>query len=145
MERITEGNQIRRWNDHIPLQWKYTAGVAGERFLQLLRQGKIQASVCRSCNKTYLPPKIFCKECFAQLSEWRDVSSDSGYVYSFTAVNGEIIALVKFDGVDGGVLGKLRKGREGPRIGIKVRAVFRRKEDRKGALSDIEYFERTGV
>ncbi len=145
MERITKGDQMRRWEDHIPLQWKYTAGVAGERFLQLLKQGKIQSSVCRNCNKAYLPPKIFCKECFAQLNEWRDVPSDGGYVYSFTVVNEEIIVLVKFDGIDGGLLGRLKKGKEEPRIGMKVKTVFRRKEDRKGEISDIDYFERLAV
>lgn len=145
MEKITEGEQLRRWSDHIPLQWKYTAGVAGERFLQLLKQGKLQASVCKNCNKLYLPPKIFCKECFEQLSEWREVPNDSGYLYSFTLVKEDLIALVKFDGVDGGLLGRLKKGREEPHIGMKVGVVFRRKEDRKGDISDIEYFERATI
>lgn len=142
MEKITTGEELRRWTDHIPLQWKYTAGVAGERFLQLLKQGKLQASVCRNCNKLYLPPKIFCKECFAQLSEWRDVPHE-GYVYSFTAVKGEWIALVKFDGVEGGLLGRLKKTRDAPRIGLKVAPTFKKKEERIGDISDIEYFERT--
>jgi uncharacterized OB-fold protein len=145
MERITQNSQMTRWNDHIPLQWKYTAGVAGERFLQLLKQGKIQASVCRNCNRLYLPPKIFCKDCFAQLSEWRDVPIDGGYLYSFTAVGGETIALVKFDGVDGGLLGRLRKAKEEPRIGMKVKVVFKGKEERRGDISDIEYFERVNL
>ena len=139
--------------DHIPLEFKYTAGVAGERFLQLLKQGKIQGSLCRSCNKTFLPPKIFCKDCFVQITEWRDIPSESAYLYSFTRVKNSrtaeirkseetTIVLVKFDGVEGGLLGRFKSSREEPRIGMKVKPVFKPKEQRTGDLSDIEYFEK---
>ena len=136
---------MRRWNDHIPLQWKYTAGVAGERFLQLLKQGKFQASVCKACGKMYIPPKIFCKDCFVQLNDWRDVPEERAYLYSFTVFKGEdgekkILALVKFEGIDGGILGRY-KGPE-PAIGMKVRAVFKSKQERIGDLSDIDHFEK---
>ena len=146
LEGMQNVEELRRWSDHIPFEWRYTAGVAGERFLQLLKQGSIQASLCRSCNKLFLPPKIFCKDCFVQLNEWRDVPADSGTVYSFTAFNGkfgtETIVLVKFNGVEGGLLGKFKQGREEPRIGMKVKVVLKKKEERKGSLSDIEYFEK---
>jgi uncharacterized protein len=151
-EKITSETNLGVLTDHIPLQFKYTAGVAGDRFLQLLKQGKLQASRCEKCNKLYLPPKIFCKECFSQLNEWKDVPEDSAYLYSYTLVRKkekdgretakEIIAIVKFDGVDGGILGKLRSSREEPRLGMRVRPVFKQKTDRKGDLSDIEYFEK---
>jgi uncharacterized OB-fold protein len=148
MEKITNETKIGILQDHIPLQYKYSAGVAGDRFLQLLKQGKLQASRCAKCNKLYLPPKIFCKECFSQLNEWKDIAEDSGYVYSFTSVSNEeagrqeLIALVKFDGVEGGILGRLKSSREEPRIGIRVRPVFKQKSERIGDLSDIQYFEK---
>lgn len=155
MEKITSETKVGILEDHIPLQYKYTAGIAGDRFLQLLKQGKLQASFCPTCRKLFLPPKIFCKDCFVQLNEWRDVSEDSGYLYSFTSVKKnkeedssssdnarDIIALVKFDGIDGGILGKLRSSREEPRIGMRLRPVFKQKSDRIGDLSDIEYFEK---
>jgi uncharacterized protein len=151
-EKITSESQVRTWSDHIPLQWKYTAGVAGDRFLRLLMQGKIQASYCKSCDKLYLPPKIYCRDCFAQLNEWKEVPEDSGSVYSFTVVpqktgaeskEREIIVLVKFEGVEGGILGRLKTAKdERPRIGTKVRPVFKSKNSRTGDLSDIEYFEK---
>lgn len=147
MEKVSNNAELRTWRDHIPLEWKYTAGVAGERFLQLLKQGLIQASVCRSCGKSYLPPKIFCKDCFVQLTEWKEVPVDTASIYSFTKVrsqNGEpqVIVLVKFEGIDGGLLGKFKAGREEPRIGTRVKPVFKKKDLRKGELSDIEYFEK---
>jgi uncharacterized OB-fold protein len=144
LEKITSNKDLRTWSDHIPLQWKYTAGVAGERFLQLLKQGKIQAAVCRSCNKTYLPPKIFCKDCFTQLTEWKEVPEDTGFIYSFTNVGNSdgVIALVKFEGIEGGLLGKFKTGREEPRIGMKVKPIFKRKDQRKGEIYDIDYFEK---
>jgi uncharacterized OB-fold protein len=151
-EKITSETKLGVLTDHIPLQYKYTAGVAGDRFLQLLKQGKLQASRCEKCDKLYLPPKIFCKECFSQLNEWKDVPEDSAYLYSYTSVKKtgnsadqakEIVALVKFDGVEGGILGKLKSSREEPRLGMRVRPVFRQKSERKGDPSDIEYFEKS--
>jgi uncharacterized protein len=149
MEKVSNNAEIRTWRDHIPLEWKYTAGVAGERFLQLLKQGTIQASVCRSCGKSFLPPKIFCKDCFVQLTEWKEVPDDSGSIYSFTRVisnsddsGAQTIVLVKFDGVEGGLVGRFKAGREEPRIGMKVKPVFKKKDQRKGELSDIEHFEK---
>lgn len=152
MEKITSESETGKTVDHIPLQYRYTAGVAGDRFFRLLKQGKLQASYCRKCNKLYLPPKIFCKDCFSQLDDWKDVREDSGYVYSFTTVRKneedareeerETIALVKFEGIEGGILGRLKPSREEPKMGMKVRPVFRQKNERKGGLSDIEYFEK---
>ncbi len=152
MEKITSEAKVGINKDHIPLNYKYTAGVAGDRFLQLLKQGKLQGSQCPKCNKLYLPPKIFCKECFSQLNEWKDIPEDSGYLYSYTFVRkkndnedssgGDLIALVKFDGVEGGLLGRLKSSKEEPKIGMKVRPVFKQKGDRIGDLSDINYFEK---
>jgi len=149
MEKISDNAVLKTWRDHIPLDWKYTAGVAGERFLQLLKQGTIQASVCRSCGKSYLPPKIFCKDCFVQVTEWKEVHADSGSIYSFTRVRSvdgnespQLLALIKFEGIEGGLIGKFKPGREEPRIGMKVKPVFKKKNQRKGDLSDIEYFEK---
>jgi uncharacterized protein len=155
MEKIANNEEIKLWKDHIPVEWKYTAGVGGERFLQLLKQGKVQGSLCRSCNKTFLPPKIFCKDCFVQVTEWREIPDEAGYLYSFTKVKNEksadgsrksdgstVVVLVKFEGVEGGLLGKFKQGREEPRIGMKVKPVFRPEDQRRGELSDIEYFEK---
>ena len=148
-EKISNNAEIRTWSDHIPMDWKYTAGVAGERFLRLLKQGSIQASVCKSCGKSFLPPKIFCKDCFVQVIDWKEVPSESASTYSFTKIRrvagnsgSQLIVLVKFDGVDGGLLGRFKPGREDARIGMKVKPVFKKKESRKGELSDIDYFEK---
>lgn len=148
-EKITNNVEIRTWRDHIPLEYKYTAGVAGERFLQLLKQGIIQASICKSCGKSFLPPKIFCKDCFVQMNDWKEVSVESASIYSFTRIPPErsnsepqLIVLVKFEGVEGGLLGRFKPGREDARIGMRVKPVFKKKESRKGELSDIDYFEK---
>ncbi|MDG6995391.1 MAG: Zn-ribbon domain-containing OB-fold protein [Nitrososphaerota archaeon] len=146
MEKLTNNEQARKWSDHIPLQYKYTAGVAGERFLQLLKQEKILGSVCKQCNKMFVPPKIFCKDCFVQLSEWREVQPNSSYIYSFTVLNNsgvkETVVLVKFDGAEGGLLGRFKAGKEEPRIGMRVKPVFKPKEERRGELEDILHFEK---
>jgi uncharacterized protein len=149
-EKITSEAKVRVWTDHIPLQWKYTAGVAGDRFLRLLMQGKIQASECKNCKKSYLPPKIFCKDCFSQLNDWKDIDENTGSIYSFTTLPNkkdggkeETIVLIRFDGIEGGLIGRMKSSKEEkPRIGMKVRPVFKPKNSRIGDLSDIDYFEK---
>ena len=141
MERLEDNQELRIWKDHIPLRWKYTAGIAGDRFLHTLKQGKLQGSLCKSCKKIFLPPKIYCKDCFIQLEEWRDIPSDSGYLYSYTSRKDETIALVKFDGVEGGLLGKIKFSGKTPKLDSRVRVVFRPKDSRTGSMSDIAYFE----
>lgn len=115
--------------------------MAGDRFFALLKQGKIQASVCKGCGKAFIPPKIYCKDCFVQINDWKDVPEDAAYLYSFTEVGGQIVALVKFEGFEGGILGRL-KGKETPKIGMKLKPVFKQKDLRTGDLADIAYFEK---
>jgi len=84
------------------------------------------------------------------LTEWKEVPNDSGFIYSFTKVrsndkkedSARVIVLVKFEGIEGGLLGRFKTGREEPRIGMKVKPVFKKRDSRKGELSDIEYFEK---
>jgi uncharacterized OB-fold protein len=103
----------------MPVEFLYTPGAAGLRFFQTLKQkGVLTATHCDECNVTYLPPRVYCENCFADLSNaWRDVAG-SGRVHTFTVVHvdregrrlahPEVIAFVRIDGTDGGLVTRRR-------------------------------------
>jgi uncharacterized OB-fold protein len=151
LEKITQPSQARRWTDSIPLEFHYTAGVAGEEFRRVLKEsGRFLSSKCAKCETTYIPARMFCPSCFVEMKETRSLD-EPGYVYSFTIVNrnraGEdsepvTIALVKFDGVKGGIVHKLDVTEPGEvTFGMKVVPILKDAGERTGAMTDIIAFK----
>lgn len=139
----------RRWPGTMPVQYLYTAGVAGERFFQTLRRrGRLAVTRCAECQFTYLPPRIYCEQCFADLSDsWADVAP-KGRVHTYTVVhvdrNGqrlptpEIIAFIRIEGSDGGLVGRLLDVLPSEvRVDMPVAAVLALPRRRRGTLADI--------
>jgi len=144
-------SQARHWTDSIPLEFHYTAGVAGEEFRrELKRNGRFLASECSKCKNSYVPARMFCPSCFIEMKETRALE-ELGYVYSYTTVNrnrnGEhsepmTIALVRFEGVKGGIVHKLDVGEPGRvTFGMKVVPILKDASERSGALTDILAFK----
>ncbi|MEM0271720.1 MAG: Zn-ribbon domain-containing OB-fold protein [Thermoprotei archaeon] len=133
--------QAKNWVDSLPLNYKYSAGVSGQRFAEGLKQGKILGSKCNRCGETFLPPSLYCPKCYVYTSEYVEVQPN-GEIYTFTEVDGRVVALIKFPGVNGGLIHTVKKPSAGKiRIGLRVSAVFRPTEQRKGDIADIEFFE----
>ena len=146
-ERITSADEFRSWTDKIPLRYEYTAGVAGERFLQGLKKGEILAGQCGKCGKKYLPPKMYCVDCFAPIVKFGAVGlrgSVAALTESWVDFQGKrrssptMIAFVAFTGVTGGIIHSAEG--EHLRIGSAVEARFIPEPARKGSLLDIEKF-----
>lgn len=146
-ERITSVDDMRFWKDKIPLHYEYTAGVAGERFLRGLIEGKILASVCERCGKKFLPPKAYCADCYVQVTMFSAVGKVGrveGIAESHVSFDGtrlsrpERFGFISFEGVEGGIIHRV-EGR-GVGIGTAVKARFRPKGERKGSILDIEAF-----
>jgi len=133
-----------------PVHFRYTAGVAGEKFLREIKENaRLLASRCQKCGLNYLPPRIYCERCMSKLEEYIPIES-VGTIATFTKcsrdANGKdlpepvTIALVNFPSAHGGLVHRVK----GPiNIGDKVRVVFKEKSKRMGSILDIEYFERT--
>src|SRR5437588_7616857 len=108
LEKISQLSRARHWTDSIPLEFHYTAGVAGEEFRrELKRNGRFLASECSKCKNSYGPARMFCPSCFIEMKETRTLEQ-TGYVYSYTTVkrnrNGKqnkpmTIALVRLQGL----------------------------------------------
>jgi uncharacterized OB-fold protein len=136
----------------MPVQYLYTAGAAGERFFQAIKtKGVFMATTCRECQITYLPPRVYCERCFADLSEtWSQVPS-TGRVHSYTVVHQDqdgqpvgppqIVAFVRMDGTDGGLIGRvLQSSLTDVHLEMPVEAVLRPARARRGTLDDIVGF-----
>lgn len=132
--------------------YEWTAGLAGTRFLQELRDNaRIVGTKCKKCNKILMPPRIFCEVCFSKLDEW-EVVSDEGEIYAFCVSNvgikteklekPVIVGIINLDGADGGIYHFIDEvASDDVKIGMRVKAVFKDKKDRTGSILDIKYFK----
>jgi uncharacterized OB-fold protein len=151
LHRIEHAHEALAWEGDMPTQGQYTVGIAGEKFFrQIQENGQFLGTVCLDCGITYVPPRLYCEQCFAHLEEWVQVPT-TGRVYTFTVVHLDldgnplaeprIMAFVHIDGTDGGLvhfLDEVAPHQVG--IGMCVEAVFKDKADRQGSILDIAYF-----
>ncbi len=155
LERNSRNIDNRCWNPGIkafPVKNVYTAGVAGQRFFEELKEnGKIYGSKCEKCGLTYVPARIYCEKCFDHLLEkdWVDVGIE-GTIYSYTLVcktksggpkeKPSIMAAIRI--ADGLLIHRLGDCREEElEIGRPVKAEFKPKQDRTGSIEDIMHFK----
>jgi uncharacterized OB-fold protein len=149
LERIARPEQVRRWEGALPVRHRYTPGVAGEVFLTALRdRGVLLGSRCESCSYTYVPARLFCERCFAELAADVEVGP-AGVLVSFTIAfvgsDGAPLeepvtyGLVRLDGADAVLLHRvLEAGDEPLEIGERVEVVLA--PERVGSILDIRGF-----
>ncbi|MDW7740402.1 MAG: Zn-ribbon domain-containing OB-fold protein [Bacillota bacterium] len=153
LERITRNIDTRYWNpgtDSFPVKNRYTAGVAGQRFFEELKNnGKIYGTYCERCGITYVPARIYCEQCFDRLDHWVNVGLE-GTLFSFTVLykkkNGEpketpaIMAAVRI--ADGLLIHRIEGcSTEELWIGMPVSAELKPTAERKGSIEDITCFK----
>ena len=135
----------------LPVRFRYTPGVANTSFFEALRdRGVLLGSRCEACAVTYVPARMFCERCFAELTPGIECGP-GGSVESFTighvGIDGEAldepaaVALVRLDGADTVLMHRLL-GIEAPAIGMRVTARLRPQAERSASILDIEGFER---
>jgi uncharacterized OB-fold protein len=139
MARIVPGD--------LPVRFRYTPGVGGTAFFEALRdRGVLLGSRCSSCSFTYLPARLFCERCFAELAADTECGPE-GTLESFTVAHVGIDeepladpvtwATVRLDGADTVMVHRLI-GTTAPEVGVRVRAVIR--EQRTASIEDLEGF-----
>jgi uncharacterized OB-fold protein len=133
----------------LPVGFRYTPGVGNTAFLEALRdRGVFLGSRCESCGVTYLPARIFCERCLAELSPGVECGP-GGELVSWTTghvgVDGEAldepatIGLVRLDGADTVLMHRLLEG-GALEIGRRVEPVFRPSADRVASILDVDGF-----
>lgn len=136
----------------LPVSYRYTPGVANTVFLEALRDhGVLLGSRCDACALTYLPARIFCERCFAELSPQTECGP-GGVLESFTVghtgIDGEpmdepvTLGLIRVDGADTVLVHRLIDV-NAPAIGARLTARLR--AARTGSILDIEGFEPEGA
>lgn len=151
-QRVEQFNQTKVWFGELPVESLYTAGIAGERFFRTLKErGEITGTKCKRCGIVYVPGRVFCERCFDALDEWVKVGH-AGTLESWTVLylgldgkrlqQPEIIGMVKLDGASTVIVHRLSNVvPEKLHFGMRVTAVIEPEEKRKGAITDIRYFQ----
>ena len=152
LDRVSHLGETKPWYGEFPTYYPYTLGVAGERFFREIKDNaKFLGTRCQGCNLTYLPPRIYCEQCFEPLEEWREVEN-KGRVHTYTVawvdLEGRrldepvILALVEVEGAHGGLVHQIGEIKpETVKIGMEVEAVFKDISERTGSILDIKYFK----
>lgn len=143
------------WRGEIPLESFYTAGVGGQIFFEALKnRGELVGTRCRPCKQVYVPARLFCERCFAELTTKVKVKPE-GTLASFTfstldrdakaLSRSQALALVRLEGATTLLLHRLLKVSDPAqvKIGARVKVVFKPKTKRTGSILDIEGFELT--
>jgi uncharacterized OB-fold protein len=138
------------------LQYAWDNGPAIGRYLAELKEGRIIARKCNKCRRIMIPPRMFCELCWRPTDEWVYVK-DSGTVNTFSICNvnwdasrikkGEkphLPAVIEIDGASDGmgilhVLGEVEPDKI--KMGMKVKAVWKKPAEREGSITDILYFK----
>jgi len=152
-ERIQKNIDVGYWTGEIPLQYIYTYGRAGEKFFRSIKdKGVFIGARCDTCDITYVPPHIYCEQCFERLEDKYVEVSSAGEVYTYTFLlknmdgslkeKPAILAVINLEGTDGGVVHLL--GECDPQdvfFGMNVEAVLKPQDQREGSINDILYFK----
>lgn len=141
----------RTVHGELPVAFHYTPGLGNTAFFEALRdRGVLLGSRCEACDYTYLPARVFCERCFAELRA--DVEcGPEGTLESFTVgyvgIDGEpleepvTLGLIKLDDADTVLMHRLIG--DGPwEIGIAVQAAM--EADRTGSILDLGGFDSIG-
>jgi uncharacterized protein len=131
----------------MPVGFHYTPGVGNTAFFEALRdRGVLLGSHCESCNFTYLPARIFCERCFAELrpdTECGPGGTLESFTVGYVGIDGDplevpvTVGLVKLDAADTVLMHRLIG--DGPwAIAARVEALFA--DDRAGSILDIVGF-----
>jgi hypothetical protein len=150
LEKIALPDEVRRWDGEFPVRHRYTPGVAGTAFFTALRdRGVLLGSRCEACSYTYVPARLFCERCFAELAADTEVGPGGelvSFTIGFVGLEGEpledpeTIGLVRLDGADSVLVHRVLDADEPLEIGERLEVVLRPEGEREGTIVDIEGF-----
>lgn len=138
----------------IGLGYDHTVSPGEDSFLHGLAEGRLVAQRCPACGKVYLPPRGACPTCGVP-TETEVELPDTGIVTTFCVVNVPFIgqqvpvpyvaASVLIDGADIAIQHLILGCEpEEVRMGMRVRAVWKPREQWETSMRNIDHFEPTG-
>ncbi len=154
MSRSAEENII--YDGRIRMPYKWAAGKTSSFFLTQLRDhAKIWGTRCSLCQMIFVPPRKNCPRCVTADTTWVELPP-RGILQTYTEIHFSepllqpleppyMYGVVKLEGADTGLthfLGEVEP--EKLRSGMRMEAVFKKKEDRCGLITDLLYFRPEG-
>ena len=145
---------VRSIRTPVALDYRYTPGLAASRFLRAVADGRLIGQRCPACGRVYIPPRGSCPTDGVPTEEEVELA-DTGVITTFCVVNvpfaGHAIempyvaASIVLDGADISFQ-HLVQGvpADRVRIGMRVRAVWRPREEWATTASTITNFTPTG-
>jgi uncharacterized OB-fold protein len=135
----------------VVLDYTYSPGIAQDRFLRAIKEGRLLGLACASCGRVYIPSRGSCPRCAKPTTREVEVK-DTGTVVTYSVVrvpsaNIEVelpycAANILLDGADITTTALIQEcPMEDIRIGMRVQAVWRPKEEWDYTLSNIKYFK----
>jgi uncharacterized OB-fold protein len=154
-EKQTDPTTPMHWPGNMQADYMYPSGKAGDKFFKhIMKNDTFLASKCPKCNKTFFPPRIYCEDCFVEISEndWFEVPAAGKIKLHTTATidtygnkleKPKVIGMINIDKTDGNLLGIIQTDNLDEKLqGVEVEAFFKPKNDRDGTLKDILYFKK---
>jgi uncharacterized protein len=139
----------------LELDYRHSYGPHyGRLFDELATHRRILGSKCPSCLNILVPPRELCDVCFVRTAQHVEVA-DTGILQAFSVIHMEFVgqtrkppyvyAEVVLDGSATRLIHTMAgfdvaRASDLLRVGMPVRAVWKKPEDCKGTLDDIDYF-----
>lgn len=134
----------------VRVDYEYTPGIASERFLLGLKEGKLLGAACDECGRVYIPTRGACPRCAVPTSDIRELAH-KGTIITLTIVrvpsaNIDVelpycVASILLDGADISLTGLIQECPfEDIRIGMRVDAVWRPEAEWDYSMGNIKYF-----
>lgn len=152
-EKDFEEDKILYLHDEMHADFAWDAGIGIARYLEALKNGIILGSYCQTCRKTVVPPRTVCEWCYRPVDKYVQLQ-DTGTINTFSLCyvtwdvkrikEPEIPAVIEIDGASRlhGIMHKLGEVKpDEVHIGMRVKAVWKKPEERQGAITDILYFK----
>lgn len=134
----------------VKVDYTYTPGIASEKFLLGLKEGKLLGAACDECGRVYVPPRGACPRCARPTSTFKELGK-KGTVITFSIVrvpseNIDVplpycVANILMDGADITLTGLIQEcPLEDVRIGMRVEPVWRPKAEWGYGMANIKHF-----
>jgi uncharacterized OB-fold protein len=136
----------------LAVSFRYTPGVGNTAFFEGLRDRAVFLGArCGNCEVTYVPARIFCERCLAELTPTVECGPE-GELMSWTVARVDVddrpleapvtYGLIRLDGADTVLFHRLVGVNGEPEIGTRVRPIWA--TERVGSIFDVEGFAPAG-
>jgi hypothetical protein len=142
--------RVKTVTGDFPVRYVYTVPEHLEKFfMELKGNGNFTGARCGQCKTVYVPPVHFCQKCFVRVTD-KVAVADNGTLQAFTVARqgpeGKplstpiVYGIVKLRGASTVMVHKVLAEPAKLKAGIRVKAVLKPQNKRRGSITDIEGF-----